>query len=281
MLPRVSPQGRKGARSPVAHGTLIALGASSGLERRTHHRHEEVDMFRRLATLIIGIGLATVAVPSGIVGAVTCSAPLPQNNDQVVLDPADFVERIDNPYLPMPPGTRWTYRETEPEGTRQRVDVSVTTRTREILGIAATVVHDKATEHGELVENTFDWYAQDACGNVWYLGENTKEYEEGVVVSTAGSWEAGVDGAQAGVVMPADPQVGLTYRQEYLAGEAEDAQVPFGHFRDAVLVKEFTPLHPRVLEYKLYAKGVGMVLAIAVSGGSDREELVRMVPSPA
>ena len=248
-------------------------------------------MFRRLATLIIGIARATVAVPSGIVGAVTCSAPLPQGNDRVVLDPADFVERIDNPYLPMSPGTRWTYRETEPEGARQRVDVSVTTRTREILGIAATVVHDKVTEHGELVENTFDWYAQDACGNVWYLGENTKEYEEGVVVSTAGSWEAGVDGAQAGVVMPADPQVGLTYRQEYLAGEAEDAaeilsldeqaQVPFGHFRDAVLVKEFTPLHPRVLEYKLYAKGVGIVLAIAVSGGSDREELVRMVPSPA
>jgi hypothetical protein len=100
-------------------------------------------MFRRLATLIIGIGLATLVVPSGIVGAVTCSAPLPQGSDQVVLDPADFVERIDNPYLPMPPGTRWTYRETEPEGTRQRVDVSVTTRTREILGIAATVVHDR------------------------------------------------------------------------------------------------------------------------------------------
>jgi hypothetical protein len=153
------------------------------------------------------------------------------------------------------------------------------------------VVHDKVTERGNLVENTFDWYAQDACGNVWYLGENTKEYEDGVVVSTAGSWEAGVDGAQAGVIMPADPRVGLTYRQEYLAGEAEDAaeilsldeqvQVPFGHFRDAVLIKEFTPLHPRLLEYKLYAKGVGVVLAIAVSGGSDREELMRMTPPPA
>ena len=121
------------------------------------------------------------------------------------------------------------------------------------------------------------------------MGENTKEYEHGVVVSTAGSWEAGVDGAQPGVIMPAEPQVGLTYRQEYYAGEAEDAaeilslneqaQVPFGHFRDAVLVKEFTPLHPRILEYKLYARDVGMVLAIAVSGGSDREELMRVVPT--
>jgi hypothetical protein len=192
----------------------------------------------------------------------------------------------------MRPGSRWVYRETDAGDARQKVVVTVTPRTRLIAnGITARVVHDAVTEAGSPVEITDDYYAQDRCGNIWYLGENTKEYEEGVVVSTAGSWEAGVDGAQAGVVMPADPQVGLTYRQEYLAGEAEDAaeilsldeqaQVPFGHFRDAVLVKEFTPLHPRVLEYKLYAKGVGVVLAIAVSGGSDREELVRMVPSPA
>jgi len=248
-------------------------------------------MLRRLATTIAGIVLATLAVPSVTAVAGTCPITLPQGSDAVVLDPADFVDLIDNPYLPMAPGTRWVYRETDTEGTRQRVDVSVTSRTREILGIDAVVVHDKVTARGELVENTFDWYAQDACGNVWYMGENTKEYEDGVVVSTAGSWEAGVDGAQPGVIMPADPQVGLVYRQEYYAGEAEDAaqilsldeqaQVPFGHFRDALLVKEFTPLQPRVLEYKLYARGVGEVLAIAVSGGSDREELVQMTPPPA
>jgi hypothetical protein len=243
-------------------------------------------MFRRIATLIVGIGLATAVVPSTTAVAVSCATPLPQGSDTVELDPADFVDRIDNPFLPMAPGAACTYRETDAEGSRQRVYVSVTSRTRSILGIDAVVVHDKVIARGELVENTFDWYAQDACGNVWYLGENTKEYEDGVVVSTAGSWEAGVEGAQGGVIMPANPQVGLAYRQEYLAGEAEDAaeilsldeqaQVPFGHFRDAVLVKEFTPLHPRVLEYKLYAKGVGMVLAIAVSGGSDREELVEL-----
>jgi hypothetical protein len=248
-------------------------------------------MLRRLATLIVGIGLATAAVPSTTAGAVTCPGPLPQGADPVALDPADFVDRIDNPYLPMAPGARWTYRETDPEGARQRVDVTVTSHTRSILGIDAAVVHDKVTARGQLVENTFDWYAQDACGNVWYMGENTKEYEDGVVVSTAGSWEAGVDGAQPGVVMPAEPQVALSYRQEYYPGEAEDAaeilsldeqaQVPFGHFRDAVLVKEFTPLHPRILEYKLYARDVGMVLAIAVSGGSDREELVDLDLPPA
>ena len=143
----------------------------------------------------------------------------------------------------------------------------VTTRQKQILGIDATVVHDVVTEHGDLIENTWDWYAQDGCGNVWYLGENTKDYENGVVVSTAGSWEAGVNGAQPGVVMPADPQVGLSYRQEYYAGEAEDAatilslteqaEVPYGHFSDVILTKEYTPLHPEDLEYKLYAEGIG------------------------
>lgn len=240
----------------------------------------------------IGIGLvAMVAVgtlPGGVAVAGTCPIELPQGSEPVRLDPADFVGTIDNPYWPMLPGTRWVYRESDVEGSAQRVEVMVTTRTREILGIDATVVHDVVRDHGELVENTFDWFAQDVCGNVWYLGENTREYENGEVVSTAGSWEAGVDGAQAGVNMPADPQVGLAYRQEFLAGEAEDAaevlsldeqaQVPFGHFRDVLLTKDFTTLEPRVLEYKLYAAGIGPVLVLGVSGGSDREDLIRFTP---
>ena len=241
---------------------------------------------------IAGIGIALVTVAGiwqgGIAAAGTCPVALPQGDEPVTLDPADFVERIDNPYLPFLPGSRWVYRETDTEGGRQRVKVTVTSRTRAILGIDATVVHDKVTERGDLIENTFDWYAQDECGNVWYLGENTKEYEDGKIVSTAGSWEAGVDGAQAGVVMPGEPQVGLSYRQEYLEGEAEDAaeivsldeqaEVPFGHFQDVLLTKEITPIEPNVLELKLYAPGIGMVLAVGISGGSDLEELVRFTP---
>jgi hypothetical protein len=212
------------------------------------------------------------------------AAALPRGSEPVKLDPADFVAEIDNPYWPMRPGSTWVYRETDAEGAVQRVDVTVTGRTKTILGIDAAVVHDVVTQDGELVEDTYDWYAQDTSGNVWYLGEATKEFENGEVTTTAGSWEAGVDGAQPGIIVPADPRVGLAYRQEYYAGEAEDegeilsvderAEVPFGSFGDLLMTKDTTPLDPEILEHKFYAEGVGPVLVLGLSGGGGREELV-------
>jgi hypothetical protein len=210
---------------------------------------------------------------------------LPQGGEQVDLNPADFATEIDNPYWPMRPGSRWTYRETDSDGANQRVEVTVTGRTKRIAnGIEARVVRDVVTEGGEPVEVTDDWYAQDKDGNIWYLGEDTTEYENGKPQSTAGSFEAGVDGAQAGIIMPADPKPGMTYRQEYYAREAEDrgeilslgeqAEVPFGHFTEVLMTKDVNPLEPKVLEFKFYARGVGPVLAVSVSGGSDREELL-------
>ena len=158
------------------------------------------------------------------------------------LDPADFTTEIDNPWWPMTPGSRWVYRETDSEGANQKVVVTVTDRTKTIAnGIEARVVHDVVTEDGKFVEVTDDWYAQDQDGNVWYLGEDTTEYENGKPVSTAGSFEAGVDGAEAGIIVPAQPEPGMTYRQEYYKGEAEDqgaivsldqqAEVPVGPLR--------------------------------------------------
>ena len=209
-------------------------------------------------------------------------ASLPQGSGPANLDAADFVERIDHPYWPMAPGSKWVYRE---DG--QRVEVTVTDRTKEILGIRATVVRDVVMEDGELVEDTYDWYAQDEDGNLWYLGEETKEYEDGKVKTTAGSWEAGVDGAEAGILLPAEPEVGMRYRQEYYEGEAEDVgevlsldqkvEVPFGSFDDVVMTKDTTPLEPKVLEHKYYARGIGPVLAVGVSSRS-REELVSFQP---
>ena len=165
----------------------------------------------------------------------------------MTLDPADFTTRIDNPYWPMRPGTRWIYVETDREGSRQRDVVTVTHRTKTIAdGVTARVVRDVATEDGKLVEATDDWYAQDKDGNVWYLGEATTEYENGKPKSTTGSFEAGVDGAQPGIIMAAAPKPGLRYRQEYYKGQAEDAgvvmsvdervQVPYGYSRGRVLM---------------------------------------------
>jgi hypothetical protein len=194
--------------------------------------------------------------------------------------------QIDNPYWPMTPGSRWVYRETDNQGARQRVVVTVTRRTKRVAsGVLARVVHDRVSEGGQVVEDTFDWYAQDARGNIWYVGEDTTEYEDGKPVTKAGSWEAGVDGARAGIVMLAHPRVGRRYREEHYPGHAmdgakvlsrsEQVQVRFGHFRRVLMTKNFNPLEPKVLEYKWYARGVGPVLEIGVSGGSDRAELLR------
>lgn len=212
-------------------------------------------------------------------------AGLPLGAEPVDLDPADFTAEIDNPYWPMTPRSRWIYRESDGKGGVQRVVVTVTGATRLIAnGIEARVVHDVVSEGGEPVEVTDDWYAQDAEGNVWYLGERTAEYENGKAVSRAGSWEAGVDSAQPGIVMPAVPRPGLAYRQEYYAGKAEDrakvlsvdeqAEVPYGYFTQVVMTKDLVPLEPKVLEYKLYARGIGPVLVLDASGASGREELL-------
>jgi hypothetical protein len=215
------------------------------------------------------------------------TSELPQGDDPVDLDPTDFSTKIDNPYFPLFPGTRMTYRELDEEGNELKVVVIVTRETKEIAnGITARVVRDTVTEDGELVEDTLDWYSQDAEGNVWYMGENTAEFENGKIKTKGGSFEAGVDGALPGIIMPADPQPGLAFRQEYYEGEAEDngeilsteemADVPVGHFGDVLMTKDTITLEPDVLEYKLYARDVGMVLALGISGGGGREELVKV-----
>jgi hypothetical protein len=211
---------------------------------------------------------------------------LPQGSEPANLDPANFQDTIDHPYWPMQPGMAWVYSERDLEGSRQRVVVTVTEQTKEISGIRARVVHDVVTKDGAVVEDTYDWYAQDKDGNLWYLGEDTKEYEDGKVASTAGSWQAGVDGAEPGLILPAKPSVGMSYRQEYYKGEAEDSaevlsldewtEVPAGAYKHLLMTKEFTPLEPDVLEHKFYAQGVGPVLALTVGGGTEREELVEL-----
>jgi hypothetical protein len=214
------------------------------------------------------------------------ASTLPVGDEPVTLDPANFTTEIDNPYWPMTPGHTWVFRETDGQGEELTIEVTVTDATTEIMGITARVVHDVVTEDGKPVEVTDDWYAQDRQGNIWYLGEATQEYENGRPTTTAGSWVAGVAGAQAGIALPADLRPGLTYRQEYLRGKAEDrarvldvggrATVPAGMYGDVLVTEDSTPLEPDVVEHKYYAKGVGPIRADTVSGGTSREELLEV-----
>jgi len=203
-----------------------------------------------------------------------------------VINPDDFVEVIDNPYFPLTPGTTFVY-EGESEGEPIRDEVYVTNETRTVMGVKTIVVRDREFEDGELAEETFDWYAQDKDGNVWYFGEDSREYDEGEVVITEGSWEAGGNGAQPGIIMKGNPQVGDTYRQEYLAGEAEDmaevvsmnesVSVPYGSFENCLKTREWTPLEPGIEENKYYAAETGLLLEITVRGEAEKLELVEII----
>jgi hypothetical protein len=212
------------------------------------------------------------------------ASPLPQSDDPVELDPADFTADITNPWFPLPPGMRWTYREITEDGEQVQVVVTATSETVEIAnGITARVVRDTVTLDSSIIEDTLDWYAQDFQGTVWYLGEETAEFEDGKLTTREGSFEAGVDGALPGVIMPAEPEPGMAYRQEYYAGEAEDngevlargehATVPAGEYDDLLLTADTNALEPKALEHKYYARDVGVVLTVDVKGGG-REELL-------
>ena len=228
-----------------------------------------------LPLLLAGCGSAPQESPPTGVDGLEIPTPSPE--------PDDFVQGIDNPFLPLRPGNRWVYESsgTDPE----TITVTVTEDTRVVQGVTTTVVHDVVEDaDGRVVEDTHDWFAQDAAGNVWYFGEETTEYDDRGRPDHSGSWEAGVDGAQAGVAMLAEPRVGDGYQQESYPGEAEDVgkvlslneavNVPFGSYSGVLQTEDTTPLEPGLVEHKYYAPGVGLLLEETVLGGSGRVELV-------
>lgn len=225
--------------------------------------------------------LAALAALAACDGSGSLGPPSDPDYDPM-LDPADFGGPIDNPFFPLVPGTTFHF-EGVSDGESESNDVTVTTQTRQIMGITATVVRDVEFVEGELAEETFDWYAQDDEGNVWYLGEDSREFEDGEPVGSGGSWEAGVDGAKAGIIMKASPQVGDRYYQEFYLGEAEDegevvavnqtVSVPFGDFQGCVTTEDFTRLEPDERERKIYCPGVGLVS----EGSLDGDELNQLV----
>jgi hypothetical protein len=247
------------------------------------NRHAMAAVLAALTLGILGCGreggpvsallAPTSASEEGRVGLVGATKSNP------AFDPSQFVPGVSHPYLPLVPGSISRFRsQTETN------DVEVLKEHKVILGVEATVVHDQVFVDGVLIEDTLDWYAQDQEGNVWYMGEDSKSYENGVVVSTEGSWEAGVNGGEAGIIMEAHPRVADRYRQEFAAGVAEDmasvksldkqVTVPYGSFDHCIQTMEYSRLAPGDRGYKYYAEGVGLVLEVAPRGGHERSELI-------
>jgi hypothetical protein len=262
-------------------------------------RHQTHPSFRTVAAA--AVVLVTVLAACGSDGGSTADSagpvatPVIDPGDggdySVELDPAQFASVVDNPYLPTLPGARWVYEATNEDGDVERTVVEVLDETKTVMGVEAIVVHDVVDIGGEVVEDTYDWFAQDADGTVWYLGEDTTAYDNGAA-SKEGSWEAGVGGALPGVVMWGDPSAAEGgYRQEYLAGRAEDmgevittsgsVSTPAGDFDDVVVTRDWTPLEPDLIEQKTYASGVGLVGESTEVDGEEIENVVLVEFTPA
>jgi hypothetical protein len=251
-----------------------------------HRDHRSLPVLNLTLRLLIALLLASAGIPSATMAA---SRGICNTDWDPVVNPTDFTTAkgkpnpITNPYMPLRPNTTFTYEGTL-DGQDQVDVVTVTGATKTILGVTTTVVRDTVYVAGVLAEDTFDWYAQDDAGNVWYFGEDTKEFDgQGNVISTAGSWEAGVDGAVPGIIMLSDPGKGDSYRQEFAPAVAEDAAtvlsvsdtvtVPYGTFGDVLRTADFSCLESGV-DYKSYARGVGFIFSVAGGSTDERLELV-------
>jgi hypothetical protein len=235
-------------------------------------------MYRKLLTGSIGAAMAIAMIAllwSSAAGAAPrATAP--------VFDPNNFVAVVDNTYFPLPVGRTLVYSGIK-DGQTQRDVVTVTNQTKVILGVTATVVSDIADHSGTVLERTSDWYAQDKQGNVWYLGEDTVHFLANGKGDTTGSWEAGVNGAIPGIIMEANPQIPDAYRQELLAGEAEDTawivnrggtvSVPYGKVRNVLTTLEASRLEPGAYDQKVYGPGIGIVLEQSLTGDPEVAKL--------
>jgi hypothetical protein len=235
----------------------------------------------RTAWLAVALVLALPACGSDDEPDDEDAAPFgPSDPYSPAVQPSELSSNVTNRFLPMPVGASWAI-EAETDAGLERIEVSITADERHVWGVDALVARDTVYLDGAIVEDTWDWFAQDGDGNVWYLGEETQEYENGVAGSRAGSWEAGVDGALPGIVMLAEPTLGTSYRQEYYQGEAEDygtvmaldesVSVAAGDFEHCIQIRERSVVDPELDELKVYCEGVGNVL---VEEEDAREELV-------
>jgi hypothetical protein len=230
--------------------------------------------FTRAAAWLLA---ATLVAPS-----LASAVPRPRDWNPSI-DPANFVQTVDNQYFPLPVGRTLKYQGSTKDGT-ETLEVQVTNRTKTILGVATTVMIETHKLNGQLEEISENWFAQDRNGNVWYFGEFSQSYQNGVPVSTDGSWEAGVADAKPGIVMRADPQVGDIDFQEFAPGVAQDqyqvksisetSTVLQGSYSGVVETKEWTSLEPNSIEKKYYAPGIGLIMEVDASGKLELVEII-------
>jgi hypothetical protein len=236
-------------------------------------------MRTKLAVAVVGAIILAAAI-----GIWSPWAPSASSGYEPVLDASNFTTTVTNQYFPLPVGRTLTYTGIK-DGQSQVDTVTVTNQTKIVAeGITARVITDVATHNGTVIEKTSDWYAQDKDGNVWYLGEDTAHYLSTGKVDTSGSWEAGVHDAEPGLIMPADPQIPASWRQEFLSGQAEDTAwvverggsvtVPYGTLKNALTTLEATRIEPGAYDQKVYAPGIGIVHEQALTGAPERADLV-------
>jgi hypothetical protein len=253
-------------------------------------------MKRPVTALIAAASVAVVAAGCGAssdkpapksgsaqpVGSTSTSSGGASYNPKI--DPSKFTSSITNKYWPLKPGRKWVFTGSK-DGAPERVEVTVTKQHKKVVGVDCVVVSDVVTSNNTLTEKTTDWYAQDDKGNIWYFGEDTAEYKNGIVTSTHGTWEAGVDNAKPGIVVHGHPKVGGLYRQEYRPGQAEDMarimsltavqKVPAGTFKNVIATRDIDPLNPDKIENKWYAPGAGPVHVVRI--GSAHHEEIKLV----
>jgi len=252
----------------------------AGIPRRCGNRSTPILAALVAMAVVPGCGSPTSSSTPRVSAAATAVYP-------VDIKPENFPAptTIDNPYYPLVPGTRLVYEGNGADGA-EKITTEVTRGTKVVNGVKTVVVHDFVTHNGKLAEDTYDWYAQDKDGSVWYVGEDTHKLDEktGQLSDTAGSWEFGKDNAQPGIIMKAKPRVGDSYRQEYRKGQAEDqadviksgetATVKAGTFKDLIRTKDYSTLDPSVVEEKLFAPSVGLIYEKQVNGPAEKIELV-------
>ncbi len=244
---------------------------------------------RLLAGGALPAAILSLALTAGPASAATCQLPVfgPGSSYHPQITGLDFSPNVNNPLFPLKPGRTLVYSGIKDD--KAALDLFIATaHTKIIDGVRTRVVEDRLYLNNVLEERTSDYYAQDRCGNVWYFGEDTAKLDaNGKVISTDGSFRAGVNGAQPGVFMRAQPELGRQFRQEWFQGQAEDVfkpidlsasiDVPFGHFQHTLRTQETTALEPDVVDNKYYARGIGELLEKSVKGPRELLRLVEII----